>query len=131
MAWRHSRIGRGGVDPSGRSSSLSREASPSFALHQSRRLQLEPLDILSHVVDFFAPALGVGVLSATLTKAVWRSELRSVTWVHLTSASTLAAALALVAGLLVLGQDGRMATYAAMVAAIALSLWWIGFRPFK
>ena len=42
-----------------------------------------------------------------------------------------AATLALIGGLLVLGQDGRIATYTAMIAAAAVSLWWTGFRPFR
>jgi hypothetical protein len=37
----------------------------------------------------------------------------------------------LIGGLVLLGHDGRMATYAAMVVVIAFSLWWIGFRPFR
>ena len=32
-----------------------------------------------------------------------------------------------IAGLVVFGHDGKMATYAAMVAACALTLWWFGF----
>ena len=96
-----------------------------------RRLRLEPLEVLWHVLDFFAPALGLGILAATLAKLVWRSDLRPVAWLRLTLVTTLAAALALVSGLLVFGQDGRMATYGAMVLATALGLWWIGFRPVR
>jgi hypothetical protein len=102
-----------------------------FALCQSGRLQLERFDVFWHVLDFFAPALGAGILATTLAKLVWRSELRLVAWQRLTIGSSVAAGLALVVGLLVFGQDGRMATYGAMVAATALGLWWIGFRPFR
>ena len=83
------------------------------------------------MLDFFAPAIGLGILAATLAKLVWRSDLRPVAWLRLTLVSTVAAALALVSGLLVFGQDGRMATYGAMVLATALVLWWIGFRPVR
>ena len=83
------------------------------------------------MLDFFAPALGVGSLAATLAKLVWRSELRTAGWLRLAVVSSVAAALALIGGLLVLGQDGRMGTYGAMVAATALGLWWSGFRPFR
>ena len=31
------------------------------------------------------------------------------------------------AGLAVFGHDGKMVTYAAMVVACALTLWWLGF----
>ena len=74
---------------------------------------------------------GYGILAATLAKLVWRSDLRPVAWLRLTLVSTVAAALALVSGLLVFGQDGRMATYGAMVLATALVLWWIAFRPVR
>ena len=36
--------------------------------------------------------------------------------------------LRLIGGLAVFGRDGRMATYAALVVASALALWWAGFR---
>ena len=102
-----------------------------FALGQLGRLQLEQFHVLWHVLDFFAPALGVGILATTLAKLLWRSELRLIAWLRLTLGASVAAGLALVAGLLVFGQDGRVATYGAMVAATALGLWWIGFRPFR
>ena len=37
--------------------------------------------------------------------------------------------LATVAGLVLFGRDGKMATYAGMVCACALTLWWRGFGP--
>jgi len=36
---------------------------------------------------------------------------------------------ALVAGLVVFGRDGKMATYGAMVIACAAGLWWAGWGP--
>jgi hypothetical protein len=36
---------------------------------------------------------------------------------------------ALLAGLLIQGRDGRMATYLGMVVACAAGLWWAGFGP--
>jgi hypothetical protein len=38
-----------------------------------------------------------------------------------------AGAVALVAGLVAFGNDGKMATYAMLVVATALALWWVGF----
>ena len=106
-------------------------ALPVLALHQLRRQDLEPLDALWHLLNFFAPALGVGILAPTLAKLLWRSELRAIAWSRLVAVALGAAALALIGGLLVLGQDGRIATYGAMVAATARGLWWGGFRPFS
>ena len=71
------------------------------------------------------------VLSATIAKLLWRSELRAVSWTRLCLVGAVAATIALFVGLVVTGHDGRMATYAGMVAVTAVSLWWFGFRPFR
>jgi len=68
-----------------------------------------------------------GVLSATLAKLFWRSDLRTVSWTRLCLVGAVAATIALFVGLVVTGHDGRMATYAGMVAVTAVSLWW----PFR
>jgi hypothetical protein len=89
---------------------------------------LDPLDALWHLINLFAPALGVGFLASALAKLLWRGELRRVAWLRLGSLASGVAAAVLLGGLVLLGHDGRIATYAAMVAATALSLWWFGFR---
>jgi len=91
--------------------------------------ELAPIDALWHLLNFFAPAVGVGLLAAAFAKVLWRSELKSVGWIRLSLWATLVSAAALVAGLIVFGHDGKMATYAAMVVACALTLWWVGFGP--
>ena len=63
-----------------------------------------------------------------MTKAIWRRELGPGRGWRLWAWASGASALAAVAGLVVFGQDGRMATYAAMVVACAVALWWAGFR---
>lgn len=86
-----------------------------------------PLDALWHLLNFVAPALGVAALSALLAKWAWRRELAAVRWRQLAQAAAVAGVLALGAGLVLFGRDGRMATYAALVLACALALWWVGF----
>jgi hypothetical protein len=86
-----------------------------------------PLDALWHVLNFFAPALGVALFTSALAKLLWRRELAGAAWARLFWWSALAGALVLVAGLIVFGRDGRMATYGAVVVATALALWWAGF----
>ncbi len=86
-----------------------------------------PIDVLIHLTNFLLPAVGVGVIAATLAKLLWRAQLRGVAWLRLAAAAAAAGSLALVAGLAILGQDGRMATYGAMVGAAALALLWAGF----
>ena len=89
---------------------------------------MQAADAFWHITNFFAPALFLGACAAALAKAIWRRELGPGLgwrlWAWASAASTLAA----IAGLVVFGHDGRMATYAGMVVASALALWWAGFR---
>ncbi len=87
------------------------------------------LDAFWHLLNFFAPAAGVGLFASLLAKGFWRRELASVHWTRLAASAGLAAGAASLAGLVAFGRDGRMATYAALVVASALALWWSGFGP--
>lgn len=86
-----------------------------------------PLDALWHLLNFFAPALGVALATTLLAKLVWRRELAGASWRRLLAWSVGAGALVLIGGLVLLGRDGRMGTYGALVVATALALWWAGF----
>lgn len=93
--------------------------------------RLGPLVAFWHLLNFFAPALGVGLLAAAFAKLLWRRELKSVGWKRLALSAMAGCALVLIAGLVVFGHDGKIATYAAMVGVCALTLWWVGFGPFR
>ena len=86
-----------------------------------------PLDALWHLLNFAYPALALGMLAAAGAKLAWRRELAAVPWLRLARDAVLACFAVLVAGLVVFGHDGRMATYLGMVTACALTLWWRGF----
>jgi hypothetical protein len=88
-----------------------------------------PLDAFWHLVNFIAAAVGIGGIAAVLAKLVWRHDLAAVPWKRLATWACGATAAASVAGLVVLGRDGRMATYGAMIAACAIAMWWVGFGP--
>lgn len=90
-----------------------------------------PLDAMWHLLNFLAPAVAVGALSAALAKLLWRRHLATVRWRRLASWAGGAAATALVGGLIGFGRDGMMATYAAMVLANTLALWAAGFGPLR
>jgi hypothetical protein len=90
---------------------------------------MAPLDALWHVTNLFAPALGLGALAAALAKLLWRRELAAVPWARLAGPACAACLAVVVAGLVLFGRDGKMATYGAMVLASALTLWWQGFGP--
>jgi hypothetical protein len=90
---------------------------------------VNPIGALWHLLNFLAPAAGLGLIAALLAKLLWWRPLGGVAWWRLggwASAWSLAVA---VVGLVVFGRDGKMATYAAMVLACATSLWWTGFGP--
>jgi hypothetical protein len=87
------------------------------------------VDAAGHVINLFLPALALGALAAALAKLAWRGALAPVPWRRLAAPACAASAAVTLGGLVVFGRDGRMATYAAMVAACALTLWWQGFGP--
>ncbi len=89
---------------------------------------MNPLDAFWHLANFFAPAVVTGFLAAGATKLLWRRELVSVGWGRLGGWASTAMAIVFVIGLVLFGHDGKMATYAAMIAACAAALWWVGFR---
>ncbi|MBQ0958041.1 hypothetical protein KAK06_03635 [Ideonella sp. 4Y11] len=86
-----------------------------------------PLDALWHLLNFAAPALGLGLITTLLAKLLFRRELAGVGWRPLWLWSAGAGGLSLLGGLIAFGRDGRMASYGALVAATALALWWRGF----
>jgi len=88
---------------------------------------LGPIDALNHLLGFFLPALAVGGITAALAKLAWRSDLRTASWARLAAWSAGAGALASLAGLIIFGRDGMVATYGAMLLASALALLWAGF----
>jgi hypothetical protein len=87
-------------------------------------LPLGPLDLLIHLSNFLAPALCVAGL-VTFSARLFRKGMSMASGVrrHLAVNFAICAAVSL-AGLLLWGRDGRMATYAALVLAAASSQWW-------
>lgn len=88
-----------------------------------------PLDALNHLLNLFLVPLALGALAPALAKLLWRRELAGVSWRRMAAPACIACAAVVVAGLIVFGRDGKMATYGAMVAVCAVTLWWRGFGP--
>lgn len=88
-----------------------------------------PLDALMHLGNLFLPAVALAALAAALAKLLWRRELAPVSFKRLALPAAIACAVVTLAGLVVFGRDGKMATYAGMVLACAFTLWWRGFGP--
>lgn len=87
-----------------------------------------PIDALLHLFGFVVPALTLGAVTAGLAKLAWRRELRTARWTRLAGLAATAALAVQVAGLVVFGRDGMMATYAGMIVAVALTLAWASVR---
>lgn len=82
-----------------------------------------------HLLNFLAPAVGLGLIATLLAKLVWWRLLAPVPWRGLLQCVISACALAQLVGLVLSGHDGRISTYTLMVLSCALALWWCGFRP--
>ena len=85
-------------------------------------------DAFWHIANFFAPAIFVGLLAAVICKLIWRGELAATSWLRLAAWAIAAMAAVSLLGLLVFERDGKVVTYAAMLGACAIALWWAGFR---
>jgi hypothetical protein len=81
-----------------------------------------------HLANFFGPAFGVGLIASIMAKLLWRHDLGAVPWLRLWAWASLPAAAVTVAGLVAYGRDGKVATYAGIVLASALGLWFAGSR---
>jgi hypothetical protein len=81
------------------------------------------LGLLDHLLNFIAPALVVGLLVAALAPLLMKKARSHHTWLKQGAINSVAGLLALLAGLLFFGRDGKMATYAAMLAVCASSQW--------
>lgn len=91
---------------------------------------MSPVDAAWHAFHLVLPGLLTGAIAAAFSKMLWRHELRGVRWLRLATWASAAGALGLMGGLLLFGRDGRMATYALMLALTAGALAWAGWgRP--
>jgi ABC-type enterochelin transport system permease subunit len=79
--------------------------------------------LLDHLLNFVAPALVVGFLVAALAPLLMKKARPHHSWLTQSAINSGASVLVLLAGLVIFGHDGKMATYAAMVLVCASSQW--------
>jgi membrane-bound acyltransferase YfiQ involved in biofilm formation len=90
--------------------------------------------LLNHIVNFLAPAAGVALLLVLFSRVFSRFLASKRPLAQSISAQAaiifIVNVIVLVAGLVFFGNDGKMATYAAMVLAAAVCQWvlWRGWR---
>ncbi len=86
------------------------------------------LDAIFHLMNFILPALAMALLVPSLARMLWFKKLAKVSWALMARRVALSGLAVLTAGLLILGRDGAMLTYAALVLSSALAVWWTGFK---
>jgi len=84
---------------------------------------MAPLDLFNHLLNFVAPAFAVGFLSALLGRLTMRKAAGTLSWWLQGAINFIVGVAVLAGGLVFVGHDGKMATYAALVLACATSQW--------
>ena len=82
-----------------------------------------PLDLLTHWFNFVAPAFSVAVLVVVLANLGSAAPVRKSALVLQSAVNAGVCVAVMLAGLWLWGQDGKMATYCAMVLACATTQW--------
>jgi hypothetical protein len=70
----------------------------------------------------------MALLLPALARLIWWKQMAKVPMGLLIKRVGLTSLAVLVAGLLILGRDGAMLTYAALVLGAALAVWWTAFK---
>jgi hypothetical protein len=86
---------------------------------------MSPLDAFWHLANLFAPAWGLAALLGLVIKAVWRRDAKSLPWRRLWGWGAAGGSLAVIAALVLLGRDGRIAGYGLLLLGVALPQWWL------
>uniref|UniRef100_UPI0035B1D1D3 hypothetical protein n=1 Tax=Hylemonella sp. TaxID=2066020 RepID=UPI0035B1D1D3 len=80
-------------------------------------------DILFHLLNFAAPALGLAVLLPLLGRPFFKPQAALLPWWGQMLVNLVLGIAALVLGLWWLGRDGKMMGYGLLVLAVASSQW--------
>jgi hypothetical protein len=85
-----------------------------------------PFDAFLHLSSFLAPVLAVACGVALAARLLLPRQSESRAWWVQAAINSIVGAAVLVAGLWYFGVDGKMATYSALVLAIASCQWVCG-----
>ena len=89
-----------------------------------------PVDFLLHLLSFLAPAATVALLVAGGARVLMPKRAAGRSWIAWAAINFVAGAAVLVAGLWYFGHDGKMATYGALVLAVA-SVQWLSLKAWR
>lgn len=81
------------------------------------------LDLLNHILNLFAPALGVALGLATAARWTVRRPPGTLPWWKQVLVIAAVGALVMLLGLMLTGRDARISTYAALVLVCASTQW--------
>ncbi len=84
-----------------------------------------PLALLNHAINFLAPAFWLALLVPLLARVFMKKTRVAHTLLAQVAINFIVCSLVLAAGLGVLGRDGKMLTYLALVVFCATSQWWM------
>lgn len=79
--------------------------------------------LLNHLINFIAPALWLALFVPGVCRLLWRGAPSRLTLVEQMGVQLVLGVLVLLAGLVLLGRDGAMLTYAALVVLAAGGQW--------
>jgi hypothetical protein len=85
-----------------------------------------PLDLILHLLNFLAPAWVVACLVALAAPIAVPRKTTGRSWWSQAALNFIAGSAVLAVGLWHYGVDGKMATYAALVVAVAACQWLTG-----
>ena len=84
---------------------------------------MDALDAVFHIAGFGAPALAVALLVALAARVIMPRQVAGRSWWVHAAINLIVGVVVLVAGLWYFGVDGKMATYGALVLAVATCQW--------
>jgi hypothetical protein len=80
--------------------------------------------LLIHLANFVLPAVAVGGVLAVLSPIYAKNRPLARMLLAQAAINSIAGILVLLAGMVVFGNDGKMATYGALVLATGTAQWW-------
>lgn len=92
-------------------------------LRQVNLSVMGPFHFLLHALNFLAPALFVALLLPAANRWVLRAGPGRLTWWVQAAIHFVVGGVALLAGLMIFGVDGKMLSYLALVLSCATSQW--------
>lgn len=84
---------------------------------------MDPLDSLNHLLNFTSPALAMAVGMVVWGHLFFRKRAQARGWLVPIALHFAVGCVVLMAGLVVLGRDGKMVSYAGLVLASATAQW--------